>query len=235
MDRSYDFSPLDDGMTAAESVARRRAILGGRSVFAELGLTRGLLLLAMVVLVWPLLLASVGVVVMSTVNWLLWNGATADWGSGTPILILAILVAVAAVVLATRVLIIPPAWGRWVRMHRFAEVNGMTFVRRATGNPTTAGIGGGALVDVFTDPVAGIVLGNAGAGTGAQAFILIQPDGAALAPIDAQLFTGFTVRELPEGRLATRYRPVRMRDSVTVRRMFATAAAVMRGEFADIA
>jgi hypothetical protein len=166
----------------------------------------------------------------------IWNGATADWGFGTPILILIALVAIAAVVLVTRLLLIPPAWGRWVRMQRFAEVNGMTFLRRASeaGMPTAA-FGAGALSDVFTDPITGVVLGNAGAGTGEQAFILIRPGGAALAPIDAQLLTGFTVREQPEGRLATNYRSVAMRDSVTVRRMFATADAVMRGEFADVA
>lgn len=236
MDRAYDFSPLDIPITSAEAAARRKVLLGGRSLLAELGLTRGLLLIGMVLLVWPLLLVSVGVVLTSTLSWLVWNGPTADWAFGTPILLLAVLVAIAAVVIGTRLLVIPPAWGRWVRMHRFAEANGMTFLRRATQNGTaTAGIGAGMLSDVFTDPVSGVVLGNAGAGVGAQAFILIQPGGAELAPIDAQLLTGFTVRDQPEGRLATRYRPVAMRDSVTVRRMFATADAVMRGAFADVA
>lgn len=236
MERTYDFSPLDGPMTAAESAARRKALLGGRSLISELGLTRGMLLLGMVLFVWPMLLLSVGVVVTSTINWVIWNGATADWGFGTPILILIALVAIAAVVLVTRLLLIPPAWGRWVRMQRFAEVNGMTFLRRASeaGMPTAA-LGPAALTDVFTDPATGVVLGNAGAGTGAQAFILIRPGGAALAAIDAQLITGFTVREQPEGRLATNYRALPMRDSVTVRRIFATADAVMRGEFADIA
>jgi hypothetical protein len=236
VERTYDFSPLDGPMPAAESTARRKALLGGRSLIAELGLTRGALLLGLVLFVWPMLLLAVGTVITSTISWVVWNGATADWGFGTPILILVALVAIAAVVLVTRLLLIPPAWGRWVRMHRFAEVNGMTFLRRTSeaGMPT-APLGAAALSDVFTDPVAGVVLGNAGAGTGAQAFILIQPDGAALAPIDAQLLTGFTVREQAEGRLATNYRPLPMRDSVTVRRMFATAEAVQRGEVADVA
>ena len=195
MERSYDFSPLDGPMSAAESAGRRKSLLGGRWLIAELGLTRGILMLGMVLVVWPMLLLSVGVVVTSTISWVIWNGATADWGFGTPILILIALVAIAAVVLLTRLLLIPPAWGRWVRMQRFAEANGMTFLRRASmaGMPTAA-LGPAALSDVFTDPVAGVVLGNAGAGTGAQAFILIQPARAALAPIDAQLITGFTVR-----------------------------------------
>ena len=236
MDRTYDFSPLDGPISAAESAARRKELLGGRSLIAELGLTRGALLLGMVLFVWPLLVLSVGTVITSTISWVIWNGATAEWGFGTPILILMALVAVAAVVLVTRLLLIPPAWGRWVRMQRFAEVNGMTFLRRANdaGGPASA-LDAAPLTDVFTDPVTGVVLGNAGAGTGAQAFILIRPGGAALAPIDAQLLTGFTVREQPEGRLATGYRPLPMRDSVTVRRMFATARAVMAGRSADIA
>lgn len=235
MDRTYDFSPLDGPMTAAESAARRRALLGGRSLLRELGLTRGMLLFGMAVFVWPVLLLSVLTVLGTTINWVIWNGPTADWGFGTPILLLGILVAVAAVVLATRLLLIPPAWRRWVRMHRFAEVNGMTFIRRAT--PTDlpdspVGLPGATLLeDVFTDPVAGIVLGNAGAGVGAQAFVLVRPDGTGLAPIDAEPFDGFTVNETPDGRVATRDRSVPMRDSVTVRRMFATADLVLEGEF----
>jgi hypothetical protein len=236
VDRAYDFSPLDAPMTAAESAVRRRVLLAGRSPISELGLLRGLLLLGMVVIAWPALLMIVGVFAWSTIAWVVANGPTADWGFGTPILLLTTLVAVAAVVLVTRLLIIPPAWGRWVRMQRFAEQNGMTFLRRSSGvGAPAAGLGAALLSDVFTDPATGIVLGNAGAGTGAQAFILIGPGEARVAPIDAQLLTGFTVREQPEGRLATRYRSVPMRDSVTVRRMFATADAVQRGAFADVA
>jgi hypothetical protein len=236
VERRIDFSPLDAPIRAAESAARRRSLLAGRSIFAELTVTRGMLLLGMVLLVWPLVLVSAGVVAWSTITWVARNGPTADWVLGTPVLALAVLTALAATVFATRLLIIPPAWGRWVRMQRFAEVNGMTFLRRAGGGGVaTAGFDGGVLGDVFTDPATGIVLGNAGAGVGAQAFILIGPGAAELAPIDAQLFTGFTVREQPEGRLATRYRTVQMRDSVTVRRMYATADAVMRGQLADIA
>jgi hypothetical protein len=62
VERSYDFSPLDGPISAAESAARRKALLGGRSLIAELGLTRGMLLLGMVLVVWPMLLLSVGVV-----------------------------------------------------------------------------------------------------------------------------------------------------------------------------
>lgn len=228
MDRSYDFSPLDAPMPPGESVARRRAMLAGRSPWTELTLTRGLLLMGMVLLVWPTVLLFGGALVVFLVSWVVSNGPTADWGFGAPLLLGAILVAIGISVVLTRLLIVPPVWGRWVRMHRFAELNGMTFLRRATGDgAATAGLGAGMLNDVFTDPVAGVVLGNAGAGVGAQAFILVQPDGSGIAPIDAQPFDGFTIREQPEGRLATRFRPVRMRDSVTVRRMFATADLVM--------
>jgi hypothetical protein len=230
--RTYDFSPLDDPIPPGESAPRRRAMLDGRSVFAELSLTRGLLLIGMVFLVWPTLALFGGTILVFLVSWVTSRGPTADWGFGAPLLLGAILVAVGLCVVLTRLLLIPPAWGRWVRMHRFAEVNGMTFLRRATGGGVaTAGLGAGVLNDVFTDPVAGVVLGNAGAGVGAQAFILIQPDGSGLAPIDAQPLDGFTIREQPEGRLATRHRSVPMRDSVTVRRMFATADLVMADSY----
>jgi hypothetical protein len=231
VDRTYDFSPLDDPIPPGESAPRRRALLGGRSVFAELSLTRGLLLLGMAFLVWPTLALVGGTVLVFLVSWVTSNGPTADWGFGAPLLLGAILVAAGLCVVATRLLFIPPAWGRWVRMHRFAELNGMTFLRRVPGGGLAGLPGQGLLTDVFTDPVAGVVLGNAGTGAGAQAFILIQPGETGLAPIDAQLLGGFSIREQPEGRLATRFRAVQMRDAVTIRRMFATADAVMEGEF----
>jgi hypothetical protein len=112
VDRSYDFDPLDAPMSGAEAAARRRSLLAGRSVLSELSIVRGMLLLGMVLLVWPMLLLSVGTVTWSLINWVAWNGPTADWGFGAPIVLLAELVAIAAVVIATRLLIIPPAWGR---------------------------------------------------------------------------------------------------------------------------
>jgi hypothetical protein len=230
VDRSYDFSPLDDPIPPGESLSRRREMLGGGR-WGEMSMLRLGLLLMMLFIVWPGVLVVVGVLLFSVLSWVAWNGPTQDWGWGTPLLIGGIVVAVGLCVVLTRLILIPPTWGRWVRMHRFAEVNGMTFLRRVAGGGLAGLPGQTVLSDVFTDPVAGVVLGNAGAGMGAQAFILIQPGETGLAPIDAQRFDGFSVREQPEGRLATRYRSVRMRDSVTVRRMFATADAVMADEY----
>ncbi|WP_395638698.1 hypothetical protein [Pseudolysinimonas sp.] len=237
MDRAYDFTPLDAPLSSTESAARRRAILAGRSLIADLSFVRTLLLVGVAIFAWPAVLIFSVVTVNFVIGWVARNGPTAEWGAGTPLLLGAVVVAVGLCVVVTRLLLIPPAWGRWVRMHRFAEVNGMTFIRRATqadlpDAPIVAPQAPGAtlLSDVFSDPVAGIVLGNVGAGPGSQAFILMQPDGTGMAAIDALPFGGFTVRETPDGRVATRYRSVRMRDSVTVRRMFATADLVLAGE-----
>lgn len=43
MDRACDFTPLDAPISSAESAARRRMILGGRSLFADLSFVRTLL------------------------------------------------------------------------------------------------------------------------------------------------------------------------------------------------
>lgn len=238
MQPGYDFSLLDAPMSGPEAAARRREILGGRSILRDMSVLRGTLLAIMVLLGWPLIAVTVGVFVVSSLTWVFDRGPTADWGFGVPILLLVGLIEIAAGVVATRALFVPPVWRRWVRMHRFAEANGMSFIRRAT-QADLPGVevevaGVAVLEEVFSDPVAGLVLGNSGAGVGAQAFILVHPGGETPVPVDADPLDGFTVRETRDGRLATRYRPVPMRRSATLRRMFATAEYVRAGEFEAI-
>ncbi len=234
-----DFSPLDGPLEAGEGRARRRMLRGGRSAVSEFTLAQWLALV-FVGFAWLVVLPVIGVVMYAAVDWLGTRGATPDFQSGMPLLTGGSAIAILALVLLTRWAVLPPRWGRWVRMQRFAEANGLTFIRRATrGDLPTAVVAAdgdvGLLTDAFVDPDSGIVAGNAGEGMGRQAFVLV-PDAAprdgALAPGEEPL-PGFDLVPTARGRLALRHRGVG-RSSESIRRLFATVDAVRRGDQAAI-
>ena len=239
----YDFRPLDGPMPAAEARARRSAILNGRSVFSAMDVEHWALLLLTPVL-WLAWLFFVIVLVPTVVLWGVDNGPSLDWYLGTALTILVGLGGGALCLLATRLCIIPPRWGRWVRMHRFAEVNGLTFIRMMPGvtlPPEVAapGFQEPRIFDSFADPETGFLLGNwvrptvSGRGLANwRAFILV-PVALATGPVPepeplSMPYDGFDVRVVDDIVYATKFPSVRMRRSETVRRMFATAAALRR-------
>lgn len=242
---AYDFTPLDGPMPADEARARRRALRQGRSVLRELSLMRGLALMFMG-FVWLWVVPIVFVLGFSIVGWFVQNGPTPDFVVGAPLLVVGALAVVALCVVLTRWCVLPPRWGRWVRMHRFAEHNDLEFVRFSRPEPGVRGLaentaGLDLMSDAFVDPLAGVVLGNAGVGAGTQAFVLLTdaPGGRGVSddePLAAgeQPLDGFTVSRTARGLLAVRFTRARMRDSDTIRRMFATADALRRGDHAAI-
>lgn len=147
----------------------------------------------------------------------------------------------------------PPRWRRWVRMHRFAEVNGLEFVRveediALPGSLVRPGPMRPRIFDSFVDPRTGLRLGNwvrpTATGRGLadwRAYIVIPAHGveadddrarhlvrraATLAGVDWGL--DFTA-EVADGVLvAVRFPSVRMRRTATIRAMFALADGFAR-------
>jgi hypothetical protein len=235
---ALDFSLLDGPLVAGEGRTRRRALRGGRSPLAEFSLGQWLGLV-FVGFAWLVLVPTVVVLLTVTLEWFLERGPTPDYQLGAPLFIGGSAIALIGLAVLTRLLVLPPRWGRWVRMQRFAEANDLVFVRRATRDDLPAGVanaeaGVGLLTDAFLDAATGIVVGNAGEGIGRQGFVLV-PDGASdddLAPGEAPL-RGFDLVATRDGRLGLRHRSVG-RSSASIRSLFATADAVRRGDQAAI-
>jgi hypothetical protein len=229
-----DFSPLDGPLVAGEGRARRRALRNGRAAVAEFSLVQWLGLV-FVGFAWLVLVPTVVVLLGVTLEWFLERGPTPDYQLGAPLFVGGSAIALIGLAILTRLLVLPPRWGRWVRMQRFAEANDLVFVRRATRDDLPAGVanaeaGVGLLTDAFLDPATGIVAGNAGEGIGRQGFVLV-PDGAPdddLAPGEAPL-RGFDLVATRDGRLGLRHRSVG-RSSAGIRALFATVDAVRRGD-----
>jgi hypothetical protein len=237
----YDFRPLDGPMPAAEARARRAAILNGRSVFSAMDIEHWAFLLLTPVL-WLVWLFFVIGLVPTVLLWWVNHGPSLDWYLGTALTIVVLLGGGLLCVLATRLCIIPPRWGRWVRMHRFAEVNGLTFIRMMHGvtlppQIASSGFHAPRIFDAFSDPETGFMLGNwvqpTNSGRGVanwRAFILVPvalADGPVPQPEPLSMpYDGFDVTVVDGIVYATKFPSVRMRRSETVRRMFATAASL---------
>lgn len=236
---ALDFSPLDGPLVAGEGRARRRALRNGRAAVAEFSLLQWLGLV-FVGFAWLVLVPTVVVLLSVTLEWFLERGPTPDYQLGAPLFIGGSAIALIGLVVLTRLLVLPPRWGRWVRMQRFAEAHDLVFVRRATRDDLPAGVanaeaGVGLLTDAFLDPASGMVVGNAGEGIGRQGFVLVPegaPDDGDLAPGEEPL-RGFDLVATRDGRLGLRHRSVG-RSSASIRRLFATADAVRRGDQAAI-
>jgi|GEM_PF-2951266 hypothetical protein len=233
-----DFAPLDGPLDAGEAKARRRALRNGRSAAYELTLNQWLGLF-FVGFAWLLVLPIIGIALYASLDWLRTRGATPDFIAGVPWLTGGSVVAVVGLIVGTRYTLVPHRWDRWVRMQRFAEANGLLFIRRATSDELPVGIaagerGVGLLSDAFVGPATGVVVGNAGEGLGRQGFVLVPsgiPDGD-FAPGEEPL-TGFDVVPTRDGLLALRHRSVG-RSSASIRRLFATADAVRRGDWTGL-
>lgn len=166
-DVPYDFSGLHRPMSRSEARERRRAVLAGKSLWSALeiehyagvivvgGIHLFLLIPASVVLVIAAVLAADAVrSVSDAVGWVL--------------IVVGVPLAVAAVVFfSMRLLLIPPRWRAWVRMHRFAEENGIAFVREELGVqvrgslvPQRRSFLPPRLYDGFRDEARGIILGD---------------------------------------------------------------------------
>lgn len=219
-----DFSPLDGPLDAGEARARRRALRDGRAAVSELTLDQWLGAV-FVGFAWLVLVPVIGIALYASVDWLLTRGATPDFIAGVPWLTGGSIVALIGLAVATRYVLIPHRWDRWVRMQRFADANGLQFLRRQTRDD-----GAGVLSDAFVHP-SGLVVGNSGEGLGRQGFVLV-PSGVTgdgeLAPGEEPL-TGFDLVPTRDGLLALRHRSVG-RSSSSIRRLFATADAVRRGD-----
>jgi hypothetical protein len=239
----YDFTPLDAPMSRAEARARRRAILEGRSVFSAMDIEHWALLLLTPVL-WLVWLFFVIALVPTVLLWWVTNGPSLDWFLGVLLTIVVGLGGGALCFFLTRWCVIPPRWGRWVRMHRFAEANGLTFIRMMHGvtlpdGVVAPGFQAPRIFDSFSDPSTGFMLGNwvrptiSGRGIANWRAYILLPVALATGPIPepeplSLPYDGFEVTVADGILYATKFPSARMRRSETIRRMFATAAALRR-------
>lgn len=239
---AYDFSPLDAPMSRAEARARRRRILDGRSLLSATESEHQALLM-LLVLPWVAWLIVSAVLVNSLVTWVARNGPDGEWLLGLVLAPIAVALTGGLLALLTRLCLIPPRWGRWVRMDAFAEANGLTFVRVRAGVdlPREVESAGATAVaprifDAFED-ASGLLVGNwvrptpGARGLATWRAVVRVPEASGELPaVDAEPIDGFDVVQTIDGmRWSTRFPSVRMRRSVTVRRMFATASAVAAG------
>jgi hypothetical protein len=167
-DPPYDFSALHRPMSSRETRERRRAILAGRSLWSALEVEH----FAGIIVVGGLnLLVVIPVAVVSVLAAFSAAGAVQSAGDVAAIALLTVVVPIAAaaiVYFSMRALLIPPRWRAWVRMHRFAEENGIEFVREEGGvrlpgtlvPRRTGGIGPTRLYGGFRDAARGITLGD---------------------------------------------------------------------------
>ena len=236
-----DFGPLDGPMPAAEARARRAAILNGRSPFSAMDIEHWALLLLTPVL-WLVWLFFVIALVPTVLFWWVNNGPSLEWFLGVLLTIAVGLGGGALCFFLTRLCIIPPRWGRWVRMHRFAEANGLTFIRMMPGVTLPAevvapGFQAPRIFDSFSHPETGFMLGNwvrptiSGRGIANWRAFILLPVSLASGPIPepeplSLPYEGFEVSVVDGIVYATKFPSVRMRRSETVRRMFATAASL---------
>jgi len=163
----YDFSGLHRPMSASEVRQRRRAILAGRSLWSVLELEHIAGLIAVGGLGLTIVLPAGFVAGVSAIT----SARLARTpGEGLAVVLLATLApiaAVALVVFSMRALLIPPRWRAWVRMHRFAEENGIEFIREERGVKVTGrlvairgSIAPARLYGAFRDHARGITLGD---------------------------------------------------------------------------
>ena len=236
-----DFSSLDAPMPAAEARARRAAILDGRSPFTAMDIEHWALLLLTPVL-WLVWLFFVIALVPSVLFWRFTHGPSLDWLLGVLLTIVVVLGGGAVCFFLTRLCIIPPRWGRWVRMHRFAEANGLTFIRMMPdvtlpAEVVASGVRAPRIFDSFSHPATGLMLGNwvrptiSGRGIANWRAFIALPVALARGPIpepepSSPPYDGFEVTVVDDIVYATKFPSVRMRRSATVRRMFATAASL---------
>ncbi|MEO5535983.1 MAG: hypothetical protein ABIR17_12730 [Pseudolysinimonas sp.] len=255
----YDFSSFDEPMSRAESARRRREILQGRSIFSAMESEHQAALMLMVV---PWFL--VGVVVFSV-----WSTALSSLtayaagyyrftGSELVLtIVLAIVVTVVGVagcVFLTRLCIIPPRWRDWVRIYRFAELNGMRFIRVQPGVELPPALvkprsGATRIFDTLVDERIGLTVGNwvrpTSTGRGIadwRSFILVRTTCAdvdyrdpmalgivasAETALDDPRLADFEI-QVGAGQLSAvkGLPPVRMRSAATIRRMLEYAEAL---------
>ncbi|MEO8528502.1 MAG: hypothetical protein ABI435_05445 [Pseudolysinimonas sp.] len=256
----YDFSSFDAPMSRAESAGRRRDILQGRSIFSAMAPEHQAALMLMIV---PWFL--VGVLVFSA-----WGSVLSAVGASAAgyyrftgnelalTIVLAIVVTVVGVgvcVFLTRLCIIPPRWRSWVRMHRFAELNGMQFIREQAGvdlppNMVKPRSGPARIFDTFVEDRIGLTVGNwvrrtrTGWGVLAdwRSFILVGTTCAdvdyrdpmasgivasAETALDDPRLSDFGIQVGAGQLVAVKvFPPVRMRSATTIRRMLEYAEAL---------
>lgn len=163
----YDFSGLRGPMTRAEARERRRRILAGRSLWSALEIEHwaGLFVVGGVALF--LLLPAVVVLVIALVVSAPFAQTPGEQAGAVLVGVGAPALATAATYFSIRALLIPPRWRAWVRMHRFAEQNGLEFVREEIGTdlpgtlrPQRTSFLPPRLYDAIRDPARGIVVGD---------------------------------------------------------------------------
>ncbi|AYF98654.1 hypothetical protein [Protaetiibacter intestinalis] len=162
----YDFSGLTRPMARPEVRARRRAILAGKSYFSALEIEHaaGLLVVGGICLLMLIPTAVVLAVSGIAAAHLVSNAGEAV--GLVAVVVGAPLAAAAITYFSIRALVIPPRWRAWVRMHRFAEENGLEFVREESGvrypiaARTPASWGPPRLYGAFRDHARGITLGD---------------------------------------------------------------------------
>jgi hypothetical protein len=237
----YDFSPLDAPMSRSEAKARRVAILGGRSIFTAMDIEHWALLLLTPVL-WLVWLFFVVGIVPTVLFWYVNHGPSLDWFLGVLLAVVVGLGGGALCFFLTRLTVVHPRWRRWVRMHRFAEVNGLAFIRQMEGvtlpaDVVSPGVQAPRIFDAFSDPETGFMLGNwvrptiSGRGIANWRAFILLPVALATGPVPvpeplSMPYDDFQVSVVDAIAYATKFPSVRMRRSETIRRMFATAAAI---------
>jgi hypothetical protein len=163
----YDFSALHRPMSSRETRERRRAILAGRSLWSALEIEHfaGIIVVGGVNLLIVIPAAVVGMIAAVSSSDAIRSGA--DVAGFLLLTVGAPLAAAAIVYFSMRALLIPPRWRAWVRMHRFAEENGIAFVREQIGAqvpgtlvPRRASMSPPRLYGAFHDETRGIVLGD---------------------------------------------------------------------------
>lgn len=163
----YDFSGLHRPMSRRESRERQRRILGGAPLWRALEIEHVAALavvggINLFVVIPAALVAAFAAVAASA-----WVTSPADVAGMLLLLVGAPLAAAAIAYFSMRALLIPPRWRAWVRMHRFAEENGLEFVREAEGvripgtlTPDRHSFRPPRLYGGFRDETRGILLGD---------------------------------------------------------------------------
>lgn len=166
-DAPYDFSGLRRPMSRHEARERRRTLLAGKSLWTTLEVEHA----AGVIVVGGInLFMVIPVAVASAVSAMFATDALRSGADvvGWLLLVLGVPLAAAAIVyFSMRAVLIPPRWRAWVRMHRFAEENGIEFVREEEGfevrgslAPQRRSFRPSRLYGAFRDEARGITLGD---------------------------------------------------------------------------
>lgn len=247
----YDFAPLTARMGPREVARRRREMLAGRSAFTAMDIEHWVLL---ILSAFPWFVSAFFVVAL----WMMF--ASVPQSPGEFVLLLALAIGATVVGFGGSFLLSwwcvhPPRWRPWARMHRFAEANGLEFIRMREGvelpgslvapKPRTPRI-----FDSFRDPRTRLELGNwVRPSIGGRrladwrAYVVLdapprdtEPDEGAMrrlvrrAAVHAGVDWGLDFRaEFAGSRLvAVRFPSVRMRRTGTIRAMFALADGFRR-------